>query len=574
MMYEARLLGNHIIVLVTIGCVSTAAGFFGSKTMVLPRSPSINAARHLVGWQDQINRANAPDRYWSLAITPAYERTMGGSLNNYLLNDVTKMTFSGSLAPNRGAHDILADYFGLPLDFVSCVSMAPVISNFIMDFDFYYGLERVTPGLYFELYAPIVQANWNLDMEEKIINAGSLGFPAGYMAATDVPFNQFSVDSVITAFQGFTTWGDMKQPLKYGTIYGREEKVQICDPQVIIGYNFLRHDKYLLGANVRAYLPVGNRINQRYLFNPIVGDAHRWQLGFGIDGHATLWHDEASHMKALVYLEANITHIFGGKQLRSYDFKSSHGSRYMLLETVASSSQQLLINGAPALQQYVGELLPAINATTLRSKVKINVQADIALKLALVYKQFTVDLGYEFWGRSKEKLVDRHCFPDNLYAFKGDAQVYGFTSSSMAVALNATEHNATLHGGQGNGNFVSGSQLQNLNVDNPVVAQTSGGNLTNITAADAASFGFTQANAHTSSPAILLTDADIDNHSPLASHAISNKIFLHGNYTWKSTDYVPYMGIGVEAEFAAHTCKQHNSALSQWGVWLKGGFSH
>jgi hypothetical protein len=395
------------------------------------------------------------------------------------------------------------------------------------------------------------------------------------MASTDVPFNQFSVDSVITAFQGFTTWGNMQQPLNYGTIYGREEKVHICDPQIIVGYNFLREENYLLGVNVRTYLPAGNRVNQRYLFNPIIGDARRWQLGIGIDGHATLWHDKDSRMKALFYWEANITHIFGGKQLRSYDFKGSPGSRYMLLETLSSPAQGLLVNGTAAVEQYVGELLPAINATTLMSTVKINVQADIALKLALMYKQFTIDLGYEFWGRSKEKLVDRCCFPDNRYALKGDAQVYGFVGGTNAVALNATEHNATLHGGQGNGNFVTGSQLQNLNIDNPAVAQTTGGtNLTNITAADAASFGFAQANAHTSAPAILLTDADIDNHSVLASHAISNKIFMHGNYTWKSTDYVPYMGIGVEAEFAADTCKQKNSALSQWGVWLKGGFSH
>lgn len=246
----------------------------------------------------------------------------------------------------------------------------------------------------------------------------------------------------------------------------------------------------------------------------------------------------------------------------------------MLLETLASPSQGLLVNGTATPQQYIGELLPAINATTLLSKVKINIQADIALKLALVYKQFTIDLGYEFWGRSKEKLVHRCCFPDNRYALRGDAQVYGFTSSDAAVALNATEHTATIHGGQGTGNFVSGSQLQNLNVDNPAVAQTAAGNLFNITTADATSFGFTRAAAHTSSPALLLTDADINDHSSLASRAISNKIFMHGNYTWKSTDYVPYMGIGVEAEFAADTCKQKNSALSQWGVWLKGGFSH
>ena len=523
---------------------------------------------------------------------------MGGSLNNYLLGGVTKMTFSGSLVPNRGANDILADYFGLPLDFSSCVKMSPVIGNFIMDFDFYYGLERITPGLYFELHAPIVQANWDLNMKETVINAGSVGFPAGYMAASDVPFNQFSVDSVINALQGFTTFGDMQQPLQYGTIYGREEKVQICDPQFIVGYNFLREKEYLLGVNARVYAPAGTRISQRYLFNPIIGDAHRWQAGLGIVGHATLWRDEESDMTARVYLEANVTHIFASRQPRSYDFKHNPGSRYMLIEALASPSQGLLVNGVPAPQEYIGQLYPAINKTTLCSNIKINVQADIALKFALTYKRFTLDVGYDFWARSREKLVGRCKFPSNQFALKGDAQVYGFTNSialegdaplygiplnDVAVALNATEHGATIHGGQGAGNFVAGTQLQNLNVDTPAVAQiatgilgaqTAAGTLANVTVADATSFGFTRTAAHTSNPAVLLTDADIDDCSALASRAISNKIFAHINYTWDSPEFVPYMGIGGEVEFAGNTCKQRNSALNQWGVWLKAGFSH
>ena len=68
MVYSSRFLVKSLVWVLSVGAVSSASAFFGSKTMVLPRSPNINAARHMVGWQDQINRAQAPDKYWSLLL--------------------------------------------------------------------------------------------------------------------------------------------------------------------------------------------------------------------------------------------------------------------------------------------------------------------------------------------------------------------------------------------------------------------------------------------------------------------------------------------------------------------------
>ena len=61
--------------------------------------------------------------------------------------------FSGSRA-ERQAGDILADYFGLPVDFSSTVNFSPHISNTIIDFDWFQAFDAYLPGLiYYGAYA-------------------------------------------------------------------------------------------------------------------------------------------------------------------------------------------------------------------------------------------------------------------------------------------------------------------------------------------------------------------------------------------------------------------------------------
>jgi hypothetical protein len=77
-----------------------------------------------------------------------------------------------------------------------------------------------------------------------------------------------------------------------------------------------------------------------------------------------------------------------------------------------------------------------------------------------------------------------------------------------------------------------------------------------------------------SNQAILLSDAHINNCSGLSPRAFSNKIFAHIGYHWNDTCIgVPYLGIGGESEFAG-TVDCLKTAISQWGIWLKGGVTY
>jgi len=47
------------------------------------------------------------------------------------------------------------------------------------------------------------------------------------------------------------------------------------------------------------------------------------------------------------------------------------------------------------------------------------------------------------------------------------------------------------------------------------------------------------------------------------------------SYTWEDIDeqYAPFLGGGFEVEWRCN-CFNDNSAISQWGLWAKGGLSY
>ena len=80
---------------------------------------------------------------------------------------------------------------------------------------------------------------------------------------------------------------------------------------------------------------------------------------------------------------------------------------------------------------------------------------------------------------------------------------------------------------------------------------------------------------------ISITDLNIEGAQTRGS---SNKIFTHFSYTWiDREDWIPYLGIGFDAEFGNAGGRDNNNsdscdngisaALSEWAVFVKGGVS-
>lgn len=227
-------------------------------------------------------------------------------------------------------------------------------------------------------------------------------------------------------------------------------------------------------------------------------------------------------------------------------------------------------------------------------------------------------------------------FIDNTWALKGNAFTFGFPLNTNligagvqqpGVPLSATQSNATIFAGTDNyPTMVSNDQIynwnQNINIDNSVAAYTASKNqLQTHTIGTTSPINVFDQVATSLNP-VTITSKDLD-LSGARNSGISHKIFTH--FEWLAKDYcpwTPYVGAGFEIEFGQHSptcfagqnscgscntgcnlnkaisstdysancasnqcssscCQKNcctnsctNCSLSQWGIWIKGGFSY
>jgi hypothetical protein len=536
----------------------------------------------------------------------------------------------GSRVPNRNSRAWLADYFYLPSDFRGSISFKPRIRNIIVDFDFYLGLDQWINGLYFRLYGPVVNTRWDLNFCECIENAGTNSHPQGYFAPSCISnavllksFESYAAGNTITSCDGITF-----QPLKFAKIERCERtKTGFADLRLEFGWDFLLDPDYHLGANIQMAAPTGNKRRAEFAFAPVVGNGHHWELGGGFTGHYTFWRSEDEEKAWGFHFDANFTHLFPAKEQRTFDLIGKPNSRYMLASKFTNNVTSFLAGSdqpgealvGNAAFQFANEYAPVANLTTLDVKTSIAIQADIVALFNLTVRGFSWDIGYNFWARTCEKI---HCLPcspcttslcdqsqANMWGLKGDARMFGFVAvesdglnPDIAIPLSSTESKATIHSGTnipGGLDTVSNDPYErNFSVDNArfAVAGNTGGAPLNfapfLPAPDS------PANAvKTSVPSVLLTCNDIDFCE--LSRGISHKIFTHFGYTWDRANWRPFFGFGAFGEFGKTEHKSDSSctpcltncptncsssctsstpscldcALSQWGVWVKGGIA-
>jgi len=611
------------------------------------RSQGENAAREMIGWEEFINLCNEERFYGAISITTEYTQTMRSNDISRVLfgNDISSnqcnnncnenqpccpaITISGSqvgqtsygnqdAAPPRGANDWLADYFGLPMFFQSNVCFAPKIRNFVADIEMYFGLSQWADGLYARIHLPITWTKWDLNTRETIIKPGItspflndhfIGYPSGYFDdQTVLPANLLS--SALTFFNGSAAPAigggvnggifvqfDKLNCSKWNNCcnYSALSKTGVADLELVFGYNAVCTHNGYFGLNIRTGAPTGNHPCGEFLFEPIVGNGGHWQLGGGIDTRAVMWQGEYDNSLNF-YLDANITHLFKACQRRCFDLCGKPNSRYMLAQRLTTNTNGL--GGTPTAgdtnpvdvtfsdAQFANEFSPVANLTMTQVKVSAAVQGDIALKFSYDNGNgLTWDLGYNFFGRSCEKICRVRPTPladGTSWALKGDASVYGVfinggTGDVFTIPLAATEHCATIHSGTNNADFNAPTYRQaNANIDNGQFAVFDmSGIITPLPDP------FNQNQTKTSIQPIFLTEDDVD---LAGTSIISNKFFTHVSYAWfEEIHWTPFIGAGISVEIAHNkTCCNnfnntaccnscHRTGASQWALWIKGG---
>lgn len=623
---------------------------FACATQITPfisvRSQGQDLARYLSGVSQYVDLYGKEEVYGVFSLVAEYtesfrDNKLAGCLfGNYTCNSncpAAVIPISGSRVENRGATDWLADYFYLPTDFQSTLFFSPRIQNLIFDVDLYMGLDKWAEGLFFRFQMPVVWTRWNLNMQEKVTNRGTNNYDPGYfdsyiLDATMAPPIGVGVfrDALLENFTAYVggdtvvlnptvTFTQLKNA-KINPCF--DAKTSVADLHFTLGYNALNCESYHAGLGLYLVAPTGNRVLGMYFFEPIVGNGKHWEIGAWLTGNADLWTNCDETISAGFYADATITYMFPTLQTRTFDLKNKPFSRYMVAEQLGNPIVDGLVgtNEPPVegpftkpFAQFQKVFAPVANFSTQDVLVTVGVQADIVAQFSFVWHHMQWDIGYNFWARSCEKLTGlctgAPCllaeFPEQKWALKGDAYVFGFEPTTGGESSDAIDFSTALSATQSKATITSGTNFAGVDVSNPAAVNEARRNpnidapqfavadatVGNTPVALSATIGgpLPEDQTRTSIQPVFITGSDLD---LVGTRGLSNKIYTNISYNWSEHEYwTPYLGVGGFAEFGAtggastqtcvvnNNCANSNSctntcvkcAVSQWGLWLKGG---
>jgi hypothetical protein len=593
----------------------------GVVPLIIPRSASVDAARDLVGMTRYINLYNPEDCiYGAWAFTFEYEKTNKPFdiseclFGDDIVDDVDPfIKVSGSQVGDRNETDWLADYFGLPTDFESKLTFKPEAHSYIFDVAFYIGLDEWLEGLYFRCHAPVVGTHFNLNFNEEVIAAGVNDYVAGYFGPTAVPRAQ-----LLNRFTDFASDGKVPNlgpdvlfvPLGKAIISDQHHNtVRLSEIQVAFGWNFIQCDDHHFGLNMRGSAPTGTRPEGIYLFEPIVGNGHHWELGLGLTCHYDIFTDYCRDRYVAFYFDANLTHLFGARQTRTFDLNGKPLSRYMLAEKMGAPVNNLFVSTTSGTTsdiiptaQFQNVYTPVANLTTFDVEVRVAAQMDAVAMIDIQWCNWNIDFGYNYWAKTCQRIKPCNIavipFDGNTdYALKGDVHTYGFVAADAAILdpapgtpipLSATQSKADINSGTNTpiGTPFDTTQYQNPGIDlSPEQwAMASTASATDQIVILPGQNGLATTQQKTTRFPVLIARKQID-YEAAESKGDSNRIFVHISYNPElCCDWRPFIGVGGFAEFAHHNsnnCSDPDNdnscmscAFSQWGVWIKGGVAY
>lgn len=552
------------------------------------RSQSNNLARAL--YERRITSGNYVTTPKELGLTVMYQRLRDNTSLNHCLfgNDLVcnnSILIQGSHF-NNGARDQrawLADYFGLPTDFSGTVSFNPTVKNIIAELGGWYTCQN--NGFFIDFQLPIVRTHTQLNACETVKAPADLGYIDGYFTPDAVdPINllssaeQFFEQELVPNLGGDILFHPLhagKWLFSHSNCRDTQKQTRLSDVIVRMGYDALVTDCGSLRAYARVSAPAGNKPDGVFLFEPVVGNGGLWGLGAGVSAERALWDWHTCDAATYFFLDAYAQHLFKSKQKRTFDLVGKPNSRYMLAQKLGTVRQDPSLSGASdAGVEFQNEYAPVANLTYGCVNVSVAVEGEINARLVGFWRSWQVALGYNFWGRSAEKIcyAAKPALHDGGWALKGDAQVIGYRITDNDPVRLAAVQDADIH--RGTNNFPAGidgvEPEQNPGLVNRVAATTGAG--IEVVALPFAILGQT----NTSNPAPTLDVCDV---ALRGTSGIANSIFGYIAYAPTGTCWCvePRVELGGQAEFGSSCGSNRSSscsqrcALSTWGVWVTLG---
>lgn len=510
-----------LVITMLLSVVAVDAATVSGKSFFLPVANNGTAVDAL-GWSGATHKFDVGGFYGCFKIQSEFGQNFKrDEIGKYLLMNGTDTAVFGPRKLTTNDTDVSAINFLFDNTFKATVKFAPKAQDFVTNFGLFVGLDEWMEGLYFQVHAPLHHARWEVVITETAgTAAGTLSGTDGFFDAADttttVPYT-----SVVAAFKGDKTIDDVTTKWSYGKINGRQTKTKLGDVRATLGYDLVTRENAHFGVGVQGLFGAGGKSTAEYVFEPVIGHAGRHGVGGYVNGAARLWDKDDDH-QLMAHLNASVVHLFDNEQRRSYDINGNgKWSRYQLLKQISA------LTAVPG-NTYDGIMVNAINITSLKAKIGIDVAYDANLTFCYHMGNMSLDFGYAVAGHSKEK---HKSWVDTITADK--YIVYG--GAAAANALGANDNTGVINFG------ING----------------------NITGYTTAVVGTTNNTTYT------VINANLDKDSALANSAMSHCVFGGLNYNWMDSDWMP--GVGVFG--SAHFSGDDNNSFDRWSVGLQGNVS-
>lgn len=383
---------------------------------------------------DKRHQYGREELYGNCAVTVGWQQNWEHyRLSSYFFNRSGAMTVGANSTNAEPYEDInvRASDLGLSTTFSGRAWLCPHYADFIADFDLYLGWDKLIQGLWTELRIPCVYTRWNAGLGSKPYAAGSTNYctPDG----TDcVFFNNRTVagnddivvyrgDCALTnALKGDCGFDDApclsagKIDTCTHTAYG------LGGIYVTLGYDFLRRERGSCGLAVDVAFPAWNKPgtcnNTLYLFEANIGTQHCWKVGGVARGQCLLWAHDENEQRIDLYVDARASGAFAGKTTRLIGLQAGGTTlfnQYLLEKKYSITGDAINYEG---LERAANLLKQQVSVRTTQAQITAMVQYQRGGLIGAA--------GYNFFGRSAEKLCPCNTCTDNYYyVIKGPASV-------------------------------------------------------------------------------------------------------------------------------------------------------
>ena len=505
--------------------LTNSGGSIYGRTTFVPRSQGSNLARQMMGVEEKIHKFGNECFYGVASLAFEYQQTFSNSAGTNSRNSrniglwfssTGNTTMSYGMNNNQGSNPLSFDLNALNWGYTGSgtIQFCPRKSDIIFDLNLYLGLDELFCGMWLRFDVPVARTKFNIGLIDKPTGAASSVLPSNlYGATTTLVYTTFA-----SALLGDEKVGDLPA-LKYAKICGAKEDTSLANLRLTLGYDWFRRECWHFASAWLFVLPIGTRPTGEYVFEPIVGNYRRFEVGTEVNFAYELWHNCDSSHTLTFFADGYINWIVPMRNKRTFSILPKNAT-----EVQSTWSQYLMLKKYNSSNTVTGQERVA-NISTGDVKIGADAVGAGAILFQWNCNCLMSGIGYEIWGRSHEKIKSR-CFEilANTYALQGVSQWNGVEAAGAGVANNQNASTSTISvPGTTSTAFSTGSYLTNDNLN------------------------FCS-----------------------ASHpmALSNKIWGFVGYNWNECDWQPFILVGGEAEFGTS-----NSALSQWGIIGKGGIT-